>query len=507
MRMNSAWLRKPWLVRAALQLLAVGLFLGLPLTGQAQTKVKVVSVAGGSSALLGEFAVLTFRQGPVPQVIEDSPFKIHGYRPAGVPDSGVMVVTNVIIRDPSTEVPADPLETVAAAMVRWYRVNPTKIHVIILLRSDSGNGVRYVANFARIADFPIGGSGASVWKQRQPDGSFIDPVGDGFVVMQALQQQYVDGTYHGSRLRIASGYSDVTADTVVRFANFPNLNVAGLQGIIRPPSPGPVQTLLILYNKNMVYGPLGAEQLVLPRLDVQSLLNVAMGGGRLRWSDIDPTLLNTTVIPARRENTSGTRMTEYTNIQRILPTPPLAFVADDIPNIAQGSGPMLNFVDLVDASFGYQFVGGVNGDMRANIRVARYEDSNGNISRPYPITNGAGPDCPLPHNFNQAPYSDAPYQTGVIDGSYPLWAYANVFSRPEPRYARAAAAQADIFAALSGSPAVVHQEGLLLPSELSVERNYYISSITGEVVTDGQRVVPIGTAQQVGEPPNDDPDP
>jgi hypothetical protein len=512
MRMNSARLRKPWLVRAALHLLAVGVLLGLPLAGQVrgQTTVNVVSVAGGSSALLGEFSVLTFRQGPVPQVIEDSPFGITGYRPAGVPDSGVMVVTNVIIRDPNTEVPADPLETVGAAMVRWYRQDDSNINVIILLRSDSGNGVRYVGNFARIADFPSSGSGRSVWKQRQPDGSFIDPVGDGLVVMQGLVQQYVDGTYAGSQLPVATGYSDVAADTIARYANFPNLNVDGLQGLLTPPGYGPVQTLLLLYNKNMVYGPLGPEQIVLTRQNVQSLLNVALGGGRtIHWRDIDPLLMNTLVLPARRENQSGTRNTEYTNIQRILPGNPLQFVADDIPNIAQGTGPMLNFVDLIDSAFGYAFVGGVNGDMRANIRVAGYEDSNGNIGYPYPITSGAGPDCPLPHNFNQAPYGDDPYQTGVIDGSYPLWAYAHVFSRPEDQYAAAAAAQADIFAALSDPSAagVVHGEGLLLPSELSVERNYYISSITGEIVTDGQRVVPIGTATQVGEPPNDDPVP
>ncbi len=509
--MNSAWLRKPWSVRAALHLFAVGVALGLPLAGQAQgTKVKVVSVAGGSSALLGDFAVLTFRQGPVPQIIEDSPFKIAGYRPAGVPDSGVMVVTNVIIRDPSTEVPSDPLETVAAAMVRWYRVSPAKIHVIILLRSDSGNGVRYVGNFARIADFPSTGSGASVWKQRQSDGSFTDPNGDGLVVMQALVQEYVDGTYAGSKLRIDTGYSDVAADTIVRYANFPNLNVAGLQGLLTPASYGPVQTLLLLYNKDMVYGPLGAYQVAFSRSDVQTLVNSR--GVNTRWSNISPLLLNTTVLPAHRESTSGTRNTEYTNIQRILPGSPLQFVADNGPNIATGTGPMLNFVDLEPAAFGYSFVGGVNGDMRANTRVGGYEDSDGNISYPYPITNVAGPDCSLPHNNNQLPYSDDAYQTGVIDGSYPLWSYAHVFSRPEPRYAEAAAVQADIFAALNaspnpGDPDYVHREGLLRASELAIERNYFISSITGEIVTDGQRIVPIGTAVQVGEPPDDDPNP
>jgi hypothetical protein len=101
------------------------------------------------------------------------------------------------------------------------------------------------------------------------------------------------------------------------------------------------------------------------------------------------------------------------------------------------------------------------------------------------------------------------YQTGVVDGTYPLWAYANFFSRPENQYAPAAAAQADIFNALlvPSNPDSVHKEGLLRPNELTVERNYFISSITGEIVTDGQRVVPIGTAVQVNEPPGDDPNP
>src|SRR5262249_16034301 len=135
-----------------------------------------------------------------------------------------------IIRDPWTPDPSmDPLETVGAAMVRWYRQEADNINVIILLRSDSGNGVRYVANFARISDFPTEGTGRSVWMQRQSDGSFTGPNGDGLVVMNALLSQLApDRGYAGSQLPVATGYSDVTADTVVRYANFPNLNVKGL---------------------------------------------------------------------------------------------------------------------------------------------------------------------------------------------------------------------------------------------------------------------------------------
>src|SRR5262249_49724104 len=160
-----------------------------------------------------------------------------------------------------------------------------------------------------------------------------------------------------SLLPIASGYSDVAADIVVRYGNFNNLNVAGLQGIIQVT--GPVQTLLVMHNKNMVYGPLGPEQLVMSRPNVQKLLNVALGGTKTYWDDIDPLLLHTLVISARRENQSGTRMTEYTNIQRVIGVSDLEFVADDIPNIAQGTGPMLDLLDNINASFGYSFVGGV----------------------------------------------------------------------------------------------------------------------------------------------------
>src|SRR5262249_49232007 len=183
---------------------------------------------------------LNFRQGPVPQVIEDSPFAITGYRPADVPDDGVMVVTNIIVRDPSHPTPpGDPLETVSSAMIRWYRQDDITINVIILLLSDSANGVRYVGNFARITHFQRSS------QQRLPKGMFSNPTGDALVVQNSwLSVDYLDQqrSYDGSLLPIASGYSDVTAHTIVRYGNFPNINVAGLQGILTPETYGPVQT-------------------------------------------------------------------------------------------------------------------------------------------------------------------------------------------------------------------------------------------------------------------------
>jgi hypothetical protein len=525
MHMNSGWLHKPWPVRGVLYLFAVGVVLGLPLAAPAQTKVEVVSIAGGSSALLGEFTPETFHQGPIPQAMEDSLFKIHGYRPAGVPDDGVLVVSNVVVRDPRTpNPPGAPLETASYAMVRWYRRDATHIKVIIFLLSDSGRGVRYVANVARITDFPRTGPTMSIWRQRTAINPprFGSPTGDGALVMQALLNKLDPGrTYYGSKLKIGTGYSDVTADTVVRYGNVPNLNVAGLQGIVTAPTYGPVQTLLLLYNKNMVYA-ITPYQIIFPRvtsssppeLGVQTVLNAAGTGAT--WDEFSPLLLHFEICQCRLGVTSGTRLTEYTNIQRILPGG--TFVPDNIDSTCEDTASMLESTEGLRAAFGYAFVGGVLGGYRGNviersdIRVGRYKDSLGNVSAPYPITDGAGPDCALPGQFNQAPYSDDPnllYQTGVVDGSYPLWSYANMFSRPETHFAAGAKAQAEIFNALlaPSDPDVVHLEGLLRPSELLVERNYFISSITGEYVTDGQRVVPLGTAVPVPEPPNDDPQP
>ena len=247
---------------------------------------------------------------------------------------------------------------------------------------------------------------------------------------------------------------------------------------------------------------------------MQTVLNAAAANAT--WDEISPLLSRLPIFQCRLNDTSGTRLTEYTNIQRIVPGG--GFVPDNIDSTCDDTGSMLDLTNSFMWSFGYAFVGGVLGGYRGNvldrggIRVGRYKDSLGNVSFPYPITDGAGPDCALPGQINQAPYSDDPnvlYQTGVVDGSYPLWSYANMFSRPEPHFASAAKAQADIFNALlaPSDPDVTHLEGLLRPSELLVERNYFISDITGEIVTDGQRVVPIGTAVPVNPPPNDDPQP
>src|SRR5262249_28651630 len=241
----SEWLRKSRLVQSTLYLLAVGVALGLPHVSQAQ-QVNIISVAGGSSALLGNFTTGNFRQGAIPQIIEDSKFAITGYRPAGVSDDGVLVATLVDVRDSDT---GAVLETVSDAMIRWYKPDPQTINVIILLRSDSGNGVRYVANRARITEW------RGVFRQRTSSG-FVEPTGNAFAIVNAvIEKAGFSHTYAGSHLPTATGYSDVSADTVVRYGNFASLDVDGLQNILT--ITGPAQTLLLVYNDDGVYGDSG----------------------------------------------------------------------------------------------------------------------------------------------------------------------------------------------------------------------------------------------------------
>src|SRR5262249_15286893 len=155
---------------------------------------------------------------------------------------------------------------------------------------------------------------------------------------------------------------DVTADTVVRYANFPNLYVPGLKNIISVR--GPIQTLLLAYNKDGVYGTSGPKQVVFPREVVQVLLNTDLSGLSVRWSDWDADLSDNVVFANRRENSSGTRLTQYVGIQRYIFSKKLFFIEDDIPedHVRRGTGAMLTAINGADSNFGYAFVSGTAGN-------------------------------------------------------------------------------------------------------------------------------------------------
>jgi hypothetical protein len=214
-------------------------------------------------------------------------------------------------------------------------------------------------------------------------------------------------------------------------------------------------------------------------------------------------------------------MTEYVGIQRVLPASPLMFVADDIPentmdptmnHVRRGTGPMLTAVNggggPTSSIFGYAFVTGTAGNGLANIRVGGYQDSASNVTYPYANTT-ANADVSLPNNNGQRAYDADVYYNITAPGSYPLWAYANAIISKAQDCVASAAAQRSIFAAMSSTTPdavrIVHSEGLTSISDMQVERNFYTSPTTGEKVTDGQRIVPLGTAVEVPPPDGDDP--
>src|SRR5262249_50660414 len=156
-------------------------------------------------------------------------------------------------------------------------------------------------------------------------GQFVDPTGNAFAVVNAvIEKAGFSHRYEDSQLPIATGYSDVTADTVVRYANFPNLYVPGLKNIISVQ--GPIQTLLLAYNKDGVYGKPGPMEVVFPRAVVQILLNTQLSDLNVCWSDWDPELSDNVIFANRRENSSGTRLSQYVGIQRFVPSKKFIFI-------------------------------------------------------------------------------------------------------------------------------------------------------------------------------------
>src|SRR5262249_32559467 len=148
----------------------------------------------------------------------------------------------------------------------------------------------------------------------------------------------------------------------------------------------------------------------------------------VRWSDWDPELSDNVIFANRRENSSGTRLSQYVGIQRFVPSKKFIFIEDDLPedHVRRGTGAMLTAINGAASNFGYAFVSGTAGNNLPNIRVGGYLDSMGNL--PYPYANAsAKADLPLPNNNGQPGYGTEAYYDIRTPGSYPLWAYANSF--------------------------------------------------------------------------------
>lgn len=467
--------------------LTLGVGLSLAQASQAQS-ITIASIQGGSSALQGDYrAGSNFRSGAIPNVIAVTPSGITNYKDQFTSDN-FFVAANVQVTDGSRF-----SENVTDAMIRYNEIAPGDIRVIVLLRSDSGFGVRYVANRAYIQS----------WS------TFSTATGAALTDPNAIAvRNYLVGNQGNPGVEsIDTGLSDVTADSVVRYANFgSSIDVGGLGGIVSRRLS--VITLLDLYNlRRASSGPVNFT-----RLDVQNLIS---GAGSTYGIDLIPTVPGLPVgqfglTTYYRESTSGTRITQVLDSQTVFPpqvVSPSGFLSLSLYTEAggrrvNGTGAMLTAVNRDRSSYGYSFVTGSAGNSRPNIRVSSYQPFGAAAGAlPYDKTPGsAGLDLSLPNNNGQAPYNDDPYYTGVLNGTYTKWTYANSFSVPSGN-----ATSDSIRDALQFFPNFVHREGLLTVQELNdagIDRTSFTSDITGEQVTDGQRVVsfPGGNSAFPGDP-------
>lgn len=472
--------------------LVLGAGLSLAQTGRCQS---IASILGGSSALQGDYRVASFHEGAIPQVIGTTTFGISGYKNAGDTDKK-FVTTGVQVTTPGAGSGGGNLiETVSDAEIRF---NPSNLAIIVLLRSDSGIGVRYVANGSFISSWPNAFT--------YPDGKALTDTTSTFFDSHASSiATYLTGHTGSTNEAIDTALADVTADSVAQYAQIDTgeagdtglagLNVTGLAhigttGLVK--NQLPIQTLLALYN------PTGTS---ISTTTPFSLTQATLQGYYETASSIAP--FNKIF---RREDSSGTRMTFLLDILGkgdLEADPDVTYASSSsepepiFPTnnllIETGTGPMLNVLNndevnltgggtAVYASLGYSFVTGTSGSNRADIRVAKY---GGNL--PYNPT-GSGTDLSLPGNNGQAAYSPATssYYTGVTAGTYTNWSFANAYSL------RTKHATADsIASAVNGSATIAHSEGLTVQSDLAlhnVKRASFVSTITGETVTDGGTV-------------------
>ena len=526
--------------------LSVGLSLSLA-ASQTRAATVISFVGGGSSALQGNFQFSpadftnSYSPGAIPQAIgaigaigayksalqAEHLILVRSVNPSG---DGVYVGTapngafkkyTLTGAATATTTPVSPDDLVVQTGPGQYEVvNDAQIrttvsgadtHVLILLRSDSGQGVRYVANRAKIVQLPatLGTRFARV----SPDAPAAGPFTTATVSDAGDQQVITDlktASSSANGIAIGTGFSDVTADSVIRYAGF-GANAFGtssatpvFNSITNPPAAFntkgvAVQTLLLLYNKNVVAGDNFAVNL--PRHLAQNItagFAGASGAGPITWKNVDTRLNANPIKSAFRENTSGTRITYVVDILRH------SLVSGDYlseniggktlaptANPQLGTGTMINTVNNNTDAFGYAFVTGGAGNSKPNIRVAAYEGV-----LPYASSNAA---VSLPNNNGQTSYASfvtansAPYYTATVSGQYPLWAVANAFTTKKTPATPDTDADVlnSILSAFANNPSIPYNQGFALVDDLNnagTFRDQFQSPITQEFVTDGLEI-------------------
>ena len=545
-------------VKATVLSLGIGVSLAIAQAGQAQ--VNLVFVGGGSSALQGNYQFGTqnlsvnaftgvqttnastydsttglftnsYGPGALPRAI-GAIGTIAGYKDAVTPEHILLVrsfdpsgdgyytpsgfkyygptntATTVAYspEDLVIQVAPGQYEVVNDAMIRTDAPAGGGTNVVILLRSDSGQGVRYVANRAKIVQFPNTHSFSSTDANQRyavVSGSttgIVTDAGD-----QAVINSLVSSA-SGAGINIDAGFSDVAADTVYRYARFGSAGGAGVPGtqpIANPPAAFnaqalAVQTLLLLHSAT-IGGNAVSNVINIAQHQAQNITGGFPGtlastdNNPILWSNIDSRLAAVPVRSAVRENTSGTRMTYLVDILRTslkagdVITENVAGYAKDpaaAANPQLGTGTMVNAINNNPDAYGYGFITGNAGGGKPNVKVAAYQGV-----LPFALdTTGVPPTIPSGANYTTAGNAGATFYTEVANGRYPLWAVANAFTSTTPAGMADQSFLTTVIGAFGSNKSIPYSQGLTLVSDLNVKRANFKSSLTKEFVTDGMEL-------------------
>ena len=293
-------------------LFVVGTVLSLGLASGVQAQTATIRLAGGgSSALLGNLQPASYGPGALPQVIGQI---------GGIPNYSTSAEKVLIVASTA----ADPIEVTRntpsggsvveffgsggpdSLEIRFTDAGGGNANVIILLRSDSGQGVRYLSNSGRITRIPttatsyasVSATGTALLNNPAVTTDFSN--GSVTNVLTLVQSRVAAG------IPIDTGLSDVSADTVTTYSGIgtsgtSGINVAGLSGVNNFDNITPVQTLLMLYNANVYTGgSANAFPVNFTRSQVRNIINgvpasasvsAVPPAGRtadlLLWNDID----------------------------------------------------------------------------------------------------------------------------------------------------------------------------------------------------------------------------
>ena len=524
-------------------MLSLGLSVGLLSSANAATNFKLSLVIGGSSALQGDYRLGTnFAPGALPLVISQLT-AITGYKASNQQEQVIIVqgattgqttadlnnTDNIILEydKPAFLGGGTARENAGDMMIRYVDDGAGNTNIIILVRTDSGQGIRYAANKARIVRLP-----ASASRYRKVvGGTQTTPatLNDAIFNVSGGDNVLIYATSTALPTQIDTGVSDVSGDSIIRYVPELGVDPAGVGAAQIEQFNLPIITLLPLYNNN-IHTVSGTDFKV--NFTKSQFRNIIAGAPDtdlapsdttpkpLKWSTIDPRLPSFRVTGAYRENSSGTRITELLDIQRVTfdqvltensffqninPGSNPGFPAGVVANPQTGTGAMLGTINngynpgtatgsRQTAIVGYAFVTGNAGASRPNVRVGLYNGVAPFRSTPTDIfaaTDGASLAVPSTSNYSTFASAGLPFYTETANGRYELWTVPTAIQRKSLQAARRPTLNS-ILSLLNNTTAtfqtVVNGAGFVQTAQMNAYRAGFISPVTGEYVTDGMLV-------------------